>query len=160
MKERVECDVGSGYGSLETEYERWKRDRVARERLFLCSQFLYSSTENSAGLLLLLPKQTFSATFVVRPISSDFGDWTDPAQSTNTLYNSPTDIHGRKNPPDSRPHQIALQSSSLPLVKGTDSKGRATAGKGEFRYTKTSSEVRSIGSARGQVGQFHYSAEV
>ncbi len=33
MKERVECDVGSGYGSLETEYERWKRDRVAR--LFL-----------------------------------------------------------------------------------------------------------------------------
>ena len=71
---------------------------VSPENVFFYAPnfYAYNSTENSAGLLLLLPKQTFSATllamFVVRPISSEFGDWTDPAQSTNTLYNSITDI--------------------------------------------------------------------
>jgi hypothetical protein len=47
-------------------------------------------------------------------------------------------MHGRKNPPDSRPHQIALQSSSLPLEKECEHRlegpghGTVTAGKGEI----------------------------
>jgi hypothetical protein len=73
-----------------------------------------------------------------------------------------TDRHmqGRKNSPDSHPHQIALQSSSLPLVRAQTRRAGPQQASGKFRYTKTSSEVRSVGSARGQVGQFYYSAEV
>ena len=124
MKERVECDVGSGNGSLETESERWNCDRVARERP---ENVCFWLQKKHPALFLLNCKHVF-VRFVVCPISTDFGDCTDPAQPTNTLT---IRMQGRTTPSGltSASNRVAMSEKDASEHKGTGG-----AERGKFRY--------------------------